>query len=269
MRSLPSLPPSLLPLRTRVPVLDRAVAAPLNWIFPRFAYFLLRPLPLHLRGVSGRADSLLWPLTSRDNGNLAFALPFFGTMDFCDPREWISFWSIPALALTFHASVSYRSSGFFYHDNALPFPPPPSPCFIAASFLTHFRTRYRFAHRTPSRIISRVISHVFPEPIAPPLPSPSCPTCAFALLALHFPVQLSPCARYTEYLLFLEVLRPFHHVCSRVGYYFPIAAQLLAPYMTTVRNSITDSSCDLKPVRLPAPWAINKPGAGNKREKRQ
>lgn len=52
--------------------------------FPRFAYFLLHSLPLHLR-VSAVARILFFDLSPRTAAATLRSHFFFGTTDFCDP----------------------------------------------------------------------------------------------------------------------------------------------------------------------------------------
>lgn len=115
--------------------------------FSSFRLLLIALAATPLTGVSGRADSLLRPLTSHGSGNLAFAL-FFRYNGFLRPVR-VDFFLIRTRARVHPPciKVSFRSSGFFYHDNVpgyfrvysstVLF----SPCFIAPSCLTCFCTR--------------------------------------------------------------------------------------------------------------------------------
>lgn len=178
--------------------------------FPRFAYFLLHSLPLHLRvsAVAGNLSSDLSPHTTVATLRSHF---FFGTTDFCDPWEWISFWSILALAFTLHASKCRPSRPvssttiMFRVISACISLSSSRPLVLSLHLFLLVSPHDISLHIAYSRIISRVISRVSRVILFSPFPRPL-PQRAFAVFALHL-VQ-PPYARYTEYLLFLGVLHP-------------------------------------------------------------
>lgn len=227
--------------------------------FLHFAYFLLRSLPLHLR-VSAVARILPSDLSSRATAATLRSHFFFRHGGFLRPMR-VDFFLIrthirvrpPCI------KVSSRSSGFFYHDNVpgyfrvyLSAPSSFPPCFIANIFPYSGSPRDNSLRITYSRIISHVISRV------------SSSDASFSSLSLSLPSFLASKVRS----LFLRSTRhSFRALDIRSIYFFsgffnplsrlfssrlllPHRAQLLAPHMTAVRNSITDSSCDLKPARL-------------------
>lgn len=152
LRSHPLALPSLSP-RTCVLVLARAVAAPLNWIFPvSLTSYCTR---CHSTYGCQRSRGFSPPTSHLTRQRQPCVRTFFFRYDgFLRPVR-VDFFLIRTRARV-HPScikVSFRSSGFFFHDNVPGYFPRVSlhrssffPCFIAASFLTHFCTRYQFAH---------------------------------------------------------------------------------------------------------------------------
>lgn len=202
--------------------------------FSSFRLLLIALAATPLTGVSGRANSLLRPLTSHDSGNLAFAL-FFRYNGFLRPVR-VDFFLIRTRACVHPPciKVSFRSSGFFYHDNVpgyfrvyfstVLF----SPCFIVPSCLTHVSAHDISWYIAYSGIISRVISHVprMVFSLALPLPSPllTSPTCVRTFCAL---LRAASVRSIYGVFTFSRGSSPLHHVCSRVGYCFPIAPNFL------------------------------------------
>lgn len=205
--------------------------------FLHFAYFLLRSLPLHLR-VSAVARILPSDLSSRATAATLRSHFFFRHGGFLRPMR-VDFFLIrthirvrpPCI------KVSSRSSGFFYHDNVpgyfrvyLSAPSSFPPCFIANIFPYSGSPRDNSLRITYSRIISHVISRV------------SSSDASFSSLSLSLTPPFSPlkCVRSSCVPLgtasarsiygvftFSRGSSTLYHVCSRVGYYFPIAPNFL------------------------------------------
>lgn len=79
------------------------VAATLNWIFPRFVYFLLQSLALHLRVSAVERFLRRLHLTRRRQPCSRFFS--HDRADFCDSQEWISCWFALRLSFFMHQSV--------------------------------------------------------------------------------------------------------------------------------------------------------------------
>lgn len=172
--------------------------------FSPFRLLLIALAATPLTGVSGRADSLLRPLTSRQRQPCVRTFFFSVRRIFATMR--VDFFLIRTRARV-HPScikVSFQSSGFFYHDNVLGFFRVYlftvffSPCFIVASSLTYFCTvsvctLYKFSYYFTCHLA------YFPsDTFSLPSPLPPFLTCS------------TPCFRTfdIEYLLFLEVFHP-------------------------------------------------------------
>lgn len=230
---------SLAPSRSSFPlpenlrsVLARAVAAPLNWIFPvSLTSYCTR---CHSTYGCQRSRGFSPPTSHLTRQRQPCVRTFFFRYDgFLRPVR-VDFFLIRTRARV-HPScikVSFRSFGFFYHDNVPGYFPacissPSSfpPCFIAASFLTHFCTRYQFA-ALHILVLFHMSSRVFPRVILfLSLPFfPTVPSLFFC--ALRCPRAASVRSIYRVF-TFSRGSSPLHHVCSRVGYYFPIAPNFL------------------------------------------
>lgn len=125
-----------------------------------------------------------------------------------------------------------------------------SPCFIADIFPHSGSPRDNSLRIAYSRIISHVISRVSSSDTLSPLslPPPFSPLKCVRSFCRSTPRSFRALDIQSIY-FFSRFFTPLSRLFSSRPL-LPHRAQLLAPHMTAVRNSITDSSCDLKPARL-------------------
>lgn len=188
-------------------ILARAVAASLNWICPvSLTSYCTR---CHSTYGCQRSRGFSPPISHLTRQQPCVRTFFSVTTNFCDPWEWISFWSVLTLAFTLHESKcrSTRSVSsttiMSWVISAYISPPSLFPLFYRCIF------PYTFLHTMSACtlyifVLSYVSSCVFLEwYFFFPFPSSQRASPFFTL----YPVQLSYVyIWYTEYLLFLEVL---------------------------------------------------------------
>lgn len=228
--ALPSLSP-----RTCVP--SSAARSQLPSIgFSPFRLLLIALAATPLTGVSGRADSLLRPLTSQRQRQPCVRTFFFRHGGFLRSTR-VDFFLIRARDRVRPPciKVSFRSSGFFYHDNVpgyfrvyLP-AVLLSPPFVLSPHLSFRVPAHDISlHGAYSRIISHVISRVFRMIffLSPPFSSTPLPQRAFRSFCAS-PRAASAIRSIYGVFTFSRGSSPLRHVCSRVGYYFPVATNFL------------------------------------------
>lgn len=206
----------------------RAVAATLNWIFPvSLTSYCIR---CHSTYGCQRSRVFSPPTshdTSHDSGNLAFAL-------FSDYNGFLRSMRVDFFLISTRArvhppciKVSFRSSGFFCRDNVPGYFRvylsilSSSPFVLLLHLFLHVSASDITLYIVYSCIISRVTSrvsriifflsrHLFSQ------------SSFFAPLS-HAATVRSIYGVFT----FSRGSSPLHHVCSRVGYYIPIASNFL------------------------------------------
>lgn len=206
--------------------------------FLHFAYFLLLLAATPLTGVSGRADSPLRPLIPARQRQPCVRTFFFRHGGFLRPMR-VDFFLIrthtrvrpPCI------KVSSRSSGFFYHDNVpgyfrvylSPLRPPFPLVLSPTSFLTPVlraitvcTSHILVSFHMSSRVFPRVMPlSLLSLSLSPPFSPLKC--------VRSFCVPLGTASARSIYgvFTFSRGSSPLYHVCSRVGYYFPIAPNFL------------------------------------------